>query len=631
MGVGSSLDSKYFLQKVKLGQGSFGTVWRGVNKSSGEVVAVKQMDKMQLPRRGVKRADIEREVSVMQAMSHCNILRLLDFYEDNTHISFVLEYCDGGDFGDKVKERASNLTEPEAAEWMRQMCDAILHMHNKEYCHRDIKPDNFMITLQNQLKLADFGLAITCARGKLLTEKCGTPAFMAPEQHQLPGKSRGYGFPADMWAAGITMFMLMAGGRHPFVDGRNQLDTARLQQGALDFSGGIFGFAMSRSRFSESARELCRRMVEPSQSKRITAQDALKDEWLRLADGAKFPEGPTTGREKTALEQPPKVERVKSAPEPGVLRDGQSEKGQPSLRRSRTDQNHGESKANNNWLGMGMGNWLLGIPEDENAGPNVPKDADEEAQQRKIALLSTQQQKLSQDVGLHKENLQLRQQLEEVQRMLEREQAQAAKLKRRSAEAAAQRRSQQASNQKQASGYPQDIRSSQRYTTERDFSRPEPVPNMDASYAARSGINGTARNGIERRSTKEMGALSLNQGPAGSRLPSGIKCRYNSSSYPGWLNAVVENCEDDGTISLDIRAHAKVENISPCPDVTVEEAWPPGTWVSYNSSTANRWLPAVVVSFNVGGGGLRGTYNLDLRECAEVDRVRPRRTTPTDM
>lgn len=424
MGVGASLESKYYLQKVKLGQGSFGVVLRGVNKATGEVVAVKQMDTVMLPRRGVQRADIEREVAVMKALNHPHCLRLLDSYEDDWKISFVLEYCDGGDFGDKVQERSSSLTEPEAADWTRQILDAINYMHNKEFCHRDIKPDNFMINLNNQLKLADFGLAISCPRGKLLTEKCGTPAFMAPEQHALGGKSRGYSLPADIWAVGVTMFMLMSGGRHPFVDSRNQLDNEKMTKGVLDFSGGIFGLVVSRSRFSDAARELCKKMVEPSQSKRLTSGDAIKDGWLLLAKDVRWAEGPAKDTAQPADLQP-KASRTKSAPEArSVLQDGSANAGPPPRRTKTGLPQEQNNIVNSNWLG----NWIFG-KEDENAGPNVPKDDEDAAQRRRIELLTTKQKQLAHDSELHQENVELRQQLQELTSLLENEKKQGGKDK----------------------------------------------------------------------------------------------------------------------------------------------------------------------------------------------------------
>jgi len=93
------------------------------------------------------------------------------------------------------------------------------------------------------------------------------------------------------------------------------------------------------------------------------------------------------------------------------------------------------------------------------------------------------------------------------------------------------------------------------------------------------------------------------------------------------MPAVVQGFnEKDGTYNLDVRQHAKLENISPAPDVPEAEAWPPGTLVHYESTTVKNgcWLPAVVRSFNENSGSGEGTYNLDVRECAAVDRMRPR-------
>lgn len=236
------LEDRYFVQKVKLGSGSFGIVWRAVDKKTDVVVAMKQVNKVQMKARGIDRADIEREIEMMKRCRHKNVIELLDVFEDETNISLALEYCDGGDFGDKVKEKAQTLQESEAAEWMRQICAAVEALHSKSVCHRDIKPDNFMVA-GGQLRLADFGLAVTPPDGPdgrpaagLITQKCGTPAFMAPEQHRLPSMSPGYSYPVDMWAAGLTMYMLICGGKHPFINSNGDFDERRYYAGELEFN-----------------------------------------------------------------------------------------------------------------------------------------------------------------------------------------------------------------------------------------------------------------------------------------------------------------------------------------------------------------------------------------------------------
>mmetsp|Transcript_64856 Transcript_64856/g.140723 ORF Transcript_64856/g.140723 Transcript_64856/m.140723 type:complete len:525 (+) Transcript_64856:185-1759(+) len=287
----AKVEDRYYLQKVKLGQGAFGTVWRAVDRQTEDVVAVKQLNKAAFPRRGISRADILREVEVMKALSHENITSLFSYFEDDDSMFLALEYCDGGDFGDKVQERGMELKEEEAAEWMRQIMSALACMHAKSICHRDIKPDNFMVH-RGLLKVSDFGLATFVERGKRLKDKCGTPAFMSPELHGLPKDSRGYHLPCDVWAAGVSMYMLMFGGRHPFLassSGGSSLDMRLLLKGTLDFqvsSGflkGIAGLAglVGELRYSEEARNLCQRMVEPVAERRITASQAAQDTWIK--------------------------------------------------------------------------------------------------------------------------------------------------------------------------------------------------------------------------------------------------------------------------------------------------------------------------------------------------------------
>eukprot|EP00971_Amphidinium_carterae_P302852 6017548-Amphidinium_carterae.2 len=83
--------------------GSFGIVWRAVDRQSKEVVAIKQMDKALLTKRNIRRSDVEREITMMRACEHINITQLIDTFDDERYISLALEYCEGGDFGDKVK------------------------------------------------------------------------------------------------------------------------------------------------------------------------------------------------------------------------------------------------------------------------------------------------------------------------------------------------------------------------------------------------------------------------------------------------------------------------------------------------------------------------------------------------
>jgi len=296
--LGAQLEERYFRQKVKLGEGSFGTVWRAIDRQSGETVAIKQVDKESMPRRNVSRQDIEREITIMRIFNHANIIKLLDTFEDPMTIYLALEYCDGGDFGDKIRQQGLDLDEKELAMWVRQMCDAVCVLHTQNICHRDIKPENFMVHNKTVLKLSDFGLATFVQKGQLLQGFYGTRAFNAPEQHPSV-LSPGYSLPVDMWALGVSMYMIMFGGKHPFVDEFDQLQEHSLLTGILDFrdrrsvSGflGLEGLGGTGLRFSEDARMLCQRMVDADPLRRITASEVIYSPWFNIGN---MPQKPPT-------------------------------------------------------------------------------------------------------------------------------------------------------------------------------------------------------------------------------------------------------------------------------------------------------------------------------------------------
>lgn len=213
------LSDTYHVQKVKLGEGSFGQVWRAIDKGTSEIVAIKQLDKRK-DGPGRRRNDFRHEVDIMQKVSHENILKFIGMYEDSTHVNLVLEYCDGGDFSDKLKvrpEQPMGPCEAVVAGWLRQICSAIQALHEANIVHRDVNPKNFMLA-RGVLKLADLGIAqLLPSIGARLFSKSGTPGFMAPEQYMLP-MGDGYSFPVDMWAAGIVLYMMLHGGRHPYME-----------------------------------------------------------------------------------------------------------------------------------------------------------------------------------------------------------------------------------------------------------------------------------------------------------------------------------------------------------------------------------------------------------------------------
>ncbi|CAJ1447374.1 unnamed protein product [Effrenium voratum] len=279
MGVGQSVESLYFQQKVKLGQGGFGTVWRAVDRTTHRFVAVKQIDKLKAYWQGAKRSDLLLEIDFLKACDHVNITKLYNYFEDSSSISIAMEYCDGGDLEDKLKERGAKLPEAQSASWTRQICGAIKHLHERDICHRDIKPGNFMFST-SLLKLSDFGFATFLKKGQTTMEDVGTPAFMAPEQHQLSKGGPGYSHSVDVWAAGCMLHMFLSNGRHPFVTSKNSLDMANLLKGNADFGLSMFGELLGVA-VAPEAKDLCRRMLAPEPRSRIGVEEVLQNIWVK--------------------------------------------------------------------------------------------------------------------------------------------------------------------------------------------------------------------------------------------------------------------------------------------------------------------------------------------------------------
>jgi len=140
------------------------------------------------------------------------------------------------------------------------------------------------------VKLGDFGTATRIVPGKLLKYKIGTPAYMAPEMHLLPGRSPGYDHKVDVWAAGVVMIFLLAI-EHPFMDGEGRMLRHRLISGEVplwetgSFEDLLIGFqeavGMGRKRPSRLARDLVLHLLTPARENRGTADSILRHQWFK--------------------------------------------------------------------------------------------------------------------------------------------------------------------------------------------------------------------------------------------------------------------------------------------------------------------------------------------------------------
>eukprot|EP00927_Polykrikos_kofoidii_P064962 TRINITY_DN60761_c0_g1_i1.p1 TRINITY_DN60761_c0_g1~~TRINITY_DN60761_c0_g1_i1.p1 ORF type:complete len:896 (-),score=132.68 TRINITY_DN60761_c0_g1_i1:500-3187(-) len=278
-----------------LGTGSFATVWKGRLKESGCIVAVKQMDKEKLRRMKVSLSTVMNEVELMRECEGKDcFLRCYDFVDCSRAYFIIVEFCNGGNLQDAAMAGEAHLNEVQVRPLMKQMLNAIMFMHAKHICHRDVKPHNFLVSGRltgddGMVKLADFGIAVRFEPGKLMKDQVGTPAFMAPEIHLLPRKSPGYDCKVDIWAVGVVMVFLLAA-EYPWVDSAGRLLRDQLVRGNLPlwdtsvFTGLFNAFqevaGMRRKSPSRVAQELIRECINPRCDRRISAEAALGHKWF---------------------------------------------------------------------------------------------------------------------------------------------------------------------------------------------------------------------------------------------------------------------------------------------------------------------------------------------------------------
>ncbi|HEV3440596.1 MAG TPA: serine/threonine-protein kinase [Gemmata sp.] len=210
---------RYEFQET-LGTGGVGTVYRALDRQTGELVAIKVL-RYKPSENQILHQRIVREFRAASELEHPNIVRALAFETDGDIDYLVFELVEGGSLGDKLEE-CRKFSEAEAIRIITQVGQALEYAHSRGVIHRDVKPDNVLVLPDGRVKLTDFGLAKTIdADDDNLTRPAsglGTPQFMAPEQF---ASAKTAGVRSDVYSLGVTLYNLITG-RLPF-DGKNAL------------------------------------------------------------------------------------------------------------------------------------------------------------------------------------------------------------------------------------------------------------------------------------------------------------------------------------------------------------------------------------------------------------------------
>mmetsp|Transcript_6606 Transcript_6606/g.14413 ORF Transcript_6606/g.14413 Transcript_6606/m.14413 type:complete len:635 (-) Transcript_6606:330-2234(-) len=260
----SDSSSLYRKERV-IGKGAFGSVTLVSSVLTGQLAAMKTIDRTKLYTPNLKKT-VEHEIKILKRLRHDGVVRLLEVIERPRSIHLVLEYAPGGNLQQLVKAR-KRIDEAHARSYLWQILDSVEYCHSHRVCHRDLKLENFVLDRSfRTVKLIDFGLSVIWRPDQALFKSYGTPCYSAPEI--LSGQSY-QGPQVDVWSLGVSLYTMLTG-TLPFQAMSASELKRRVMSGRLTLPDGL----------SAEVRDLIRQMLTLSPEQRIDIPSIRRHPWL---------------------------------------------------------------------------------------------------------------------------------------------------------------------------------------------------------------------------------------------------------------------------------------------------------------------------------------------------------------
>ncbi|XP_045112192.1 serine/threonine-protein kinase fused-like [Portunus trituberculatus] len=245
-----------------IGQGSFGRVFRGKCLLRGQVVALKFIPKRNKVERELK--SLRRECEIQRGLAHPNIVRMIDSFETENEVVAVSEYVPGQLF--QLLESNGPLREERVQQIACNLVSAIYYLHSHRILHRDIKPQNILLSSTGEAKLCDFGFSRKMGINTyVLTSVKGTPLYMAPELIE----EKPYDHNADLWSLGCILYELLVG-KPPFCTTSIVQLIKMVRTEPVIWTGG----------WSKDCSTFLHGLLEKDPSKRLTWPGLLEHPWV---------------------------------------------------------------------------------------------------------------------------------------------------------------------------------------------------------------------------------------------------------------------------------------------------------------------------------------------------------------
>ncbi|MEJ1269943.1 cyclin-dependent kinase-like 4 [Cricetulus griseus] len=217
---------------AKIGEGSYGVVFKCRNKSSGQVVAIKKF--VESEDDPVVKKIALREIRMLKQLKHPNLVNLIEVFRRKRKMHLVFEYCDHT-LLHELERNPNGVPDGVIKSVLWQTLQALNFCHKHNCIHRDVKPENILITKQGMIKICDFGFARILIPGDAYTDYVATRWYRAPEL--LVGDTK-YGSSVDMWAVGCVFAELLTG--QPLWPGKSDVDQLYLIIRTLDYGHPVY-------------------------------------------------------------------------------------------------------------------------------------------------------------------------------------------------------------------------------------------------------------------------------------------------------------------------------------------------------------------------------------------------------
>ncbi|XP_059494728.1 myosin light chain kinase, smooth muscle-like isoform X5 [Stegostoma tigrinum] len=260
-----------YIQQECLGVGTFGKVYKLLQKSTGKTRAGKFYKARTIKDKKSARDEIE----IMNCLHHPKLVQCLDAFESRTEIVMVMEYISGGELFERIVDEDFELTEPTCVLYVRQILAGLQFMHQQSIVHLDLKPENIVCVDKNGtlIKIIDFGLARKLDCNGSMKVMFGTPEFVAPEVINYDP----IGFTTDTWSIGVICYILLSG-LSPFQGDSDTETLTNVTAVSWEFDEEAF------AEISENAKNFISSLLQKNMRRRLTCEDCLNHPWLQSTE-----------------------------------------------------------------------------------------------------------------------------------------------------------------------------------------------------------------------------------------------------------------------------------------------------------------------------------------------------------